>query len=153
MCGPTLILAGVGTAVQMIGSLREGNAQAAAAEANAQAADARARSERQIGTFEAARERRLQRRSMAQELVNASAQGTALTGQPIDLLSDSARQAQLDLDAIRFNAETRAVGFETQADFDRFEARQARTGGIVRAGTALLTGATRVAGRFGRAGR
>ncbi len=135
--------------MQVVGSLREGNAQAAAARANAEAADARALTERRIGAFEVARERRQQRRFMAQQAANAGSQGTALTGQPVDLLADSARQAQLDRDAIRFNAEIGAQGFETQADFDRFEARQARSAGFMRAGTALLTGASRIAGRFG----
>ncbi len=148
MCGDpvTIGLLAASTALSTIGALRDAGAQANAAKANARVAEQQAQLQRDVGQFNVARERRLQRRALAQQVANAGSQGTALTGQPIDLLADSAKQAELDLQALRFDSEIKAQASDTEARFRRFEARQARNAGFFKAGTALLTGATKIAG-------
>ena len=149
MCvDPGTIFAVASTATQAIGGLRGGSAGNAAAEANADALEREAQIERNAGQFNVARERRDLRRQLAQQRAAAGSQGTALTGQPVSILADSARQAESDLQAIRFDSEARATSFETQADFRRFEGRRRRDAGFLRAGTSLLTGASRIAGSF-----
>lgn len=138
-----------GMAVQTVGSMRDGAAQAEVGRANQRVADQAAQTEREIGAFNVARERRVLRRQLGEQRAAAGAQGTALIGQPVDILAASERQAELDLQAIRFDSELRARNLETQADFRRFEGRQARQTGFTRAGTALLTGGSRIAARLG----
>ena len=151
MCHPVAVVAmtAASTAMSAIGAIREGNAADAAAKAQAQAAEQQAQAQRNVGQFEVAQERREQRRVFGQQVAQLGSQGTALTGQPIDLLADSAKQNELALQAIRFQSEIAARNQENEADLARFRGRQARSAGIFKAGTALLSGATKIAGRFG----
>lgn len=148
MCGPVEVLTGLGTAVSAVGSMRQGSAANAAAEANARVAEQQAQTERDVGQIRVAQVRRDQRRRQSEQIVAGSAQGTALTGQFVDILSDDARQDALERAFVRHEAATRASGFETRAEFARFEGRARQERGFFRAGTALLAGGTRIAGRF-----
>ena len=132
--------------------MRDAGAAGAVGRANARIGEQAAQTEREIGTFNVARERAGYRREIAQQIANASTQGTALIGQPVDLIAGSVREAELDLAATRYEHELRARNLETQAQFDRFSAQQAESGGFMRAGTALLTGGSRIATRLGNTG-
>ena len=150
MCGDpvTIGLMAVSTAMSAVGAIREGNAADAAARAQAQAAEQQAQAQRNVGQFQVAQERREGRRALGQQIAQLGSQGTALTGQPIDLLADSAKQNELALQAIRFQSEVAARNQENEADLARFRGRQARSAGIFKAGTALLSGATKIAGKL-----
>ena len=150
MCGDpvTIGLMAVSTAMSAVGAIREGNAADAAAKAQAQAAEQQAQAQRNVGQFQVAQERREGRRALGQQIAQLGSQGTALTGQPIDLLADSAKQNELALQAIRFQSEIAARNQENEADLVRFRGRQARSAGIFKAGTALLSGATKIAGEL-----
>ena len=150
MCGDpvTIGLMAVSTAMSAVGAIREGNAAEATAEAQAQIAEQQAQAQRNVGQFQVAQERRAQRQALGQQMAQLGSQGTALTGQPIDLLADSAKQAELALQAIRFESEIAARNQESRAALTRFEGRQARSDGIFKAGTALLSGATSIAGEL-----
>ncbi len=150
MCHPVAVVAmtAASTAMSAIGAIREGNAADAAAKAQAQAAEQQAQAQRNVAQFEVAQERSEQRRAFGQQVAQLGSQGTALTGQPIDLLADSAKQDELALQAIRFRSEIGAQNFENDAALARFRGRQARSDGIFKAGTALLTGGTKIAGQL-----
>ena len=147
MCGDpvTIGLMAVSTAMSAVGAIREGNAENAAARARAQATEQQAQGVRNRAQFEIAQERRAQRKALGQQVAQLGSQGTALTGQPIDLLAENAKQAELALQAIRFESEITARNQENQAALTRFGGRQARRDGVFKAGTALLSGATRIA--------
>ncbi len=144
MCHPIAVTA-ISAATTAIGALREGNAAQASAEAQAQIAEQQAQAQRNVAQFEVAQERRERRRALGQQVAQFGSQGTALTGQPIDLLADSAKQNELALQAIRFRSEIGAQNLENDAALKRFQGRQARSDGIFKAGTALLTGGTEIA--------
>lgn len=148
MCVEVALMA-ASTAMNAIGAIREGNAADATAKAQAQAAEQQAQAQRNVGQFQVAQERREGRRALGQQIAQLGSQGTALMGQPIDLLADSAKQNELALQAIRFQSEIAARNQENEADLARFRGRQARSAGIFKAGTALLSGATKIAGKFG----
>ena len=148
MCGDpvTIGLMAVSTAMSAVGAIRQGGAADAAAKAEAQAAEQQAQGARNRAQFEIAQERRAQRQAFGQQVAQLGSQGTALTGQPIDLLADNAKQAELALQAIRFESEIAARNQENQAALARFRGRRARREGFFSAGTELLSGATRIAG-------
>ena len=146
MCGDpvTIGLMAVSTAMSAVGAIREGNAADASAKAQAQATEQQAQAVRNRAQFEIAQERRTQRQALGQQVAQLGSQGTALTGQPIDLLADNAKQAELALQAIRFESEIAARNQENQAALTRFDGRQARREGFFSAGTELLRGATSI---------
>ena len=144
MCHPIAVTA-ISAATTAIGALREGNAAQATAEAQARIAEQQAQAQRNQAQFEVAQERRERRRAFGQQVAQLGSQGTALTGQPIDLLADSAKQDELALQAIRFRSEIGARDLENQAELRRFRGRQARSAGVFKAGTSLLTGGTEIA--------
>ena len=150
MCGDpvTIGLMAASTAMNAIGAIREGSAADAGARARAQATEQQAQGVRNRAQFEIAQERRAQRQALGQQVAQLGSQGTALIGQPIDLLADNAKQAELALQAIRFESEIAARNQENQAALTRFDGRQARSAGIFKAGTALLSGATKIAGEL-----
>lgn len=150
MCGDpvTIGLMAVSTAMSAVGAIREGNATDAAARAQAQATEQQAQGVRNRAQFDIAQERRAQRQALGQQVAQFGSQGTALIGQPIDLLADNAKQAELALQAIRFEGEIAARNQENQAALTRFRGRQARSDGVFKAGTALLSGATKIAGNL-----
>ena len=147
MCHPVAVLA-VSAATTAIGAIREGNAAEATAEAQAQIAEQQAQGQRNVAQFQVAQERRERRRALGQQVAQLGSQGTALTGQPIDLLADTAKQDELALQAIRFQSEIGARDLENDAALTRFRGRQARSDGIFKAGTALLTGGTEIADKL-----
>lgn len=152
MCGDpvTIGLMAVSTAMSAVGAIRQGGAADAAAKAEAQAAEQQAQGARNRAQFEIAQERRAQRQAFGQQVAQLGSQGTALTGQPIDLLADNAKQAELALQAIRFESEIAALNQENQAALTRFGGRGARREGFFSAGTELLRGATSIAGELGK---
>ncbi len=150
MCVEVALLA-ANTALSTIGAIREANVADATARAQARITDQQAQAQRNRAQFEIAQQRRQQRDALGRQVAQAGSQGTALTGQPIDLLADSAKQAELALQAIRFESEITARNLENQVELTRFTGRRQREAGLFRAGTSLLSGASKIAGRFGEA--
>lgn len=149
MCHPIAVTA-ISAATTAIGAIREGNAAEATAETQAEIAEQQAQGQRNVAQFQVAQERRERRRAFGQQVAQLGSQGTALTGQPIDLLADSAKQDELALQSIRFQSEIAARNRDNEAALTRFRGRQARSDGIFKAGTALLTGGTEIAEMLNR---
>ena len=147
MCVEVILLA-ANTALSTIGAIREANVADATAKAQARLTDQQAQAQRNRAQFEVAQQRRQQRQALGQQVAQAGSQGTALIGQPIDLLADSAKEAELALQALRFESEVAARNLEKQADLTRFSGRRQREAGLFKAGTALLSGASTIAGKL-----
>jgi hypothetical protein len=63
------------------------------------------------------------------------------TGSPLDALSASAAQAQLDVENVRYNAVLKSMGLSNSADLDRMRASNAMSNGLyTAAGRAILGG-------------
>jgi len=114
------------TAMQAVGSISAGVSQQRAAQANAAAI-----------TSQAAYEERLQREQAARVMGAAraatAASGLVLTGSALDVIADSAAAAEMDALAIRASGRQRAA-------VALYEGRAALMGGIVGAGSAILSG-------------
>ena len=115
-----------GTALSAIGSIQSGNAQARAAEYNAQAAQNQAAAQE-------AQQRRQAARVMASGRANAAASGIEMDGSPLEVMADSAANAELDALTIRY-------GGQVRADQERMRGSMARQAGYMGAASSLLMG-------------
>lgn len=130
MSGMEMMLMAAGTAMQTIGAIRQGNAEASAAQYNAQAA-----------TQEAAAKEAAQRRQadqvQGQLRASLSKSGVRMEGTPLAVLAESAAEAEIDAQNTRWNRD-REVAIQGA------RASNARTAGYLNAGTSLLTGLSKI---------
>lgn len=128
MCVPLAIVGGI---VSGIGSAM--SAMMAAQSANAQAAlqERQARTERQAGAYEAQMADRKADRIAGAARAGGVASGVDITtGSEYDVSMDSALEAQRDIDAIRWNAASRADTLKYEAQISRMNAKNNKVGAV-----------------------
>lgn len=139
----------VGTVVQTVGAIKKSRAVANQANRNADIAD----ENKQIIFAEGAEIQRQQRVIARKQLGNIrtsfAASGVDITGSALDVLEESAAQAELDALLIGFQTERKARGFEIDAETERRLARNAKSQGNLQAAGILLGGGAKIAG-FGK---
>lgn len=137
----TTALSVAGTAFSVLGAIQEGQAASAQADYQAQVANRNAEISAQQ-TKEALetqdRERRL-RRGAAIAAGGASGVGIDSFG---DILSSSAMQEEMDLLNIKQQGLLQQQNFESEARFAKAQGKQAKTASYMKAGTALIGGAS-----------
>lgn len=156
----------VGSAVvSAFGAIASGDQASQNADAQAAAANYNATVQRQqadqalaVANADEERQRRAGRAVLGQQRAAIAESGGGFGGSAFDIMSDSATAAELDALNIRYQGQLQSRGFRAQAGLSDYEAamarsnaRQARIGGYIGAGAALLSGAARYAG--GSAGR
>lgn len=146
-----MILMAVSAAVTAVGQIRQAQATSAAANYTAQVADRNALVARQQSEADAHRQRAVSARRLGSIRAAYGASGVTMEGTPLDLLEDSAAQAELDAITTRYKGEVAAIGYEGEAQLARFRAKQARREGNLSAATTLLGAASRMYGGAGGA--
>lgn len=117
-----------------IGSIYQGEANAAAANYNAQVAQQNAAIARQQGVAAVEAQQRDAARSQGRAIALYGASGVSGdSGSPLDVLADSARMAELDKLTLQYNAELRATGYDQQASLNFFKEKTSRTSGYINA--------------------
>ncbi|MCD6376504.1 MAG: hypothetical protein J7L94_13310 [Caldisericaceae bacterium] len=134
--GATYALIAASTAVSAYSSYATGQAQNNAAEANAKAAERKAEYDEQIH-----RERVKQLLSKQRAMIGKS--GLEMSGSPLLLMEDTAKQGELDALAIRYGGKINASRYRAQA-------QAARTQQVLGVGSSLLTGATQATSFYNR---
>jgi hypothetical protein len=134
-------LGAASAALGAIGTFQQGQAQAQASQYNARVAEQNATAARQKAAFDEQLRREQLERVQAAARAAIGKSGSDFSGSALDLMAQNAAQAELDALAIRYGGEVRAAGQENQAQLDRAQASQARTGGYFGAGAKLLQGA------------
>ena len=139
-------------AVSAVGAIQQGKAAEAAGKFNAEVARQQAEQERLIAERDARRFRQEQSRLLARSRALRAGQG--VTGEGTPLLVDEATAGEIELGAltIRHGGLVRATRLEQQAQLDKFRGRSARQAGFIRAGSTLLTGASRSLSLAGSSG-
>jgi len=102
------------------------NAEAQAAEFNALNAEREAGRAVEAAAFEERRFREDVRRFQGRQRAAAAAAGITLSGSPLELVAESARDAELDALAIRFSGDVESARLMSQAALDRLAGRGAR---------------------------
>lgn len=149
MADPVSIMMAVGTAVNVMGSLSQGQAQSNAYEYNAAVAQQNAGVARDQAAFQASQQERENKlRAGAIAAAQGKSGGTS-SGSVLDVLGDVAAQGELERQSILYQGEINARGQMNTAALDRMSASNARTGSYWKAGGELLAGGVRTA-HYGR---
>lgn len=127
-------LAAAGAVTSAVGAIQSGNAQQKMGEYNAAAALATAQSQEQL-------QRRQSQRILSQGRANAAANGLEMDGSPLEVMAQSAADAEMDALSIRY-------GGVVRAEQSRIQGNLAQKSGYMSAATNLLMGLSQV-GRSG----
>ena len=148
------------SAVQAVGAIKQGQAQAASYKSAAQAADYNATMARlnagvageQANAAEE-QQRRQFRSLQAKGVVAAAESGAGLDGSNYDVLAQNAVANELDALTIRYEGQMKARGLLAQSELDKLDAqakrraaKDAMTGAYLNAGASLLSGASKAYG-------
>jgi hypothetical protein len=129
-----------GTALQVFGAIKEGEAASAAGKYNAATARQNAQAARQEAAIEESQNRMLAFKTIGAARANFAASGLAQTGSIEDVLADSMSNAELDALLIRYRGEVSARGYNAQANMSEMGASAAKQGAYFGAATTLLRG-------------
>jgi hypothetical protein len=130
-----------GAALGGFGSIFSGIQQAQANTFNAKVARQQADQAEAEAAADAEQTRQDNQRKLGAAEAAFGASGVDLQGSPLDVLSDLATQGELSRRLILYKGKNQANQFLTQAAIDRSQAGAALAGGILGAGTTVLTSA------------
>lgn len=138
-----LVLSAVGTAVTVVSAIQQGKAAKRAADYNAQVAQQNAmlaREQAQANARIADRRNRL--RLGAIRAAQGASGGAAGEGSVLDVLGDVATQGELEKQQILYSGEVQARGYSNEATLSRMKGKSASAAAKLKAGSALLSGAS-----------
>ena len=139
----------IGAVVGAVGSIAAGAAQAQAANAQAAAYQRQAALERQQAAFNADQQESKAIRLISHQRAGFLSAGVSIMGTPMDVIEDTTRETDLDVQAIKYNGEIKAQNFEMQAAAFRAKADAAQTAGLFGAVSPLIKGFGGVSGGAG----
>lgn len=127
--------------VAAVGAMSQAASARSAAKYNASIAERNAVVARQQAAVNEDAQRRAAYRALGRMRAGYGAAGVTVEGSPLDVLEDSAAEAELDALNIRYKGELTAMGYQDEATLQRMRGKAAMTAGIFKAGSALLGGA------------
>jgi hypothetical protein len=130
MADPVSIIGVIGTVVSVVGTVVSAVSQRSASQYNAQIADQNAMIARNNAEFNAEQQQRAARLKIGAATANYGASGISMEGSPPDVLESSARNAEIDRQAIIYQGQVRAAGYTDQATLDTMQADNAMSSGI-----------------------
>ena len=123
----------------MFSSMRNADASASYSKS---VADANAAQARNAAAIEEDTSRFRTGRLMATQRANYAASGLSFEGSPLEVMGDTAAQAELDALRIRYGGEVQARAEEAKKPLYDYQAKQAKSQAIMGFGQTLLTGAS-----------
>lgn len=136
-----------GSAIQAVGAIRQGNANANMSEYNAQVADQNAALV-QSQAAEAVRRQRIQSATQIGAMHAAyGASGVTADGSALDVLQSSAAKAELDALTIQNQGDIKATAYRNESSLDKYRAGNERIAGYFGGASALLSGGAQVASK------
>lgn len=147
--GPLKLIGGL---VQAYGQVQAGEAAQRAYEFNANQAEQNAAQAQLIAAQDERQTRILGRKALGSMRAAYGASGVTLEGSPMDVLAESAAQAELDALNIKFSGETKATNLRNQAKILRYQGGQAKSAGYLSASATLLNAGGDLAGSIMGAG-
>lgn len=130
----------IGAAISAVGTLASASAQSQSYKAQAAFQKRQAIMEQQRGAYEGARLRDRNDRQLASMRGQYLSSGIALSGSALDVLQDSATEASLDEQAVRYDSQVRADNLNWSAKMSRMNASNAMTGGVLGALSTAIGG-------------
>ena len=127
--------------VQSIGAIQQGNATAAAASYNKRISLYNASVTEQQGKIAEDQLRKDATRRIGAMRANIGASGLSSEGSAMDLLQESAFNAEMDALNTRYNYQTKAKGFRMEGELQGMQGKAAKKAGYLSASGILLAGA------------
>lgn len=145
---PTILMV-AGTAMNVVGNLAEGNAQAGSYMYQSQVADYNERRAVQEGTIAATNKGMETRARVGAIKAGQAASGVDVnTGSAAEIRAAAASLGQLDASTIMSNALSRAFGYKTESKLLKQQAGQAQSMGVFKAVSSLIGGASETFSSF-----
>jgi len=130
-----------GTAISAISSFQQGAYQRQVAKYNAKVSENRKVALQQKADLDVEAHRKAVQRLKGKQRVAYLSSGVDLSGTPLEVMSETERNALLDEKIIRYNARQEIAGTESEIALTLAEGDQAFKSGLIQSGTSLLSGA------------
>ncbi len=143
------VLAIASTAMQVAGAISQGQSQAAFARYNAALADQEAQRARDEARYQEKRVREQAGKTLSALGAGYGAAGVAMEGTALDVLGESAENAELDALQVRYAGSAAEARAKAQATQDRMAAKIYQQQGYLRAASSLLGGASSIYDKYG----
>lgn len=141
-----------GGGLKAYSALRQGNAEYQAQEMNAQVNEQNAALAESQALEDERKQRLMTKKLIGSMRANYGASGVTLEGSPMEVIEESAMQAELDALNIKHAGKARATQYRNQAALARYYGKEARTLGYLGAAGSLLGGAGDAFGTMGKRG-
>ena len=150
----TLLAIGVGTAlagtaVSAVSQIQQGKEQQKWSEYNAAIAERDAKAATAAAGYEASQKRKETERLLGRQRALYGKFGVTMEGSPLELMSETAAEGELDALMIERTGAVRAQRYGEEATLSRMKGSSARKASYWGAGTTLLTGAGSAASSYG----
>lgn len=132
--------AAIVAAVGVVSSLSQAQQQKSAAKYNEKLAENQAIGARQEAAAAADRQQRQSAKTIGSMQATYAASGVGLEGSPLEVLEESARNAELDRLTILWNGEGRAQGYQNTAELERSRGKNAMASGYLSAAGSVMKG-------------
>lgn len=142
-------LGALGGVVGAAGALSSGAQQSALSEYNAKVSEANALATKQASLEEEDKHRQNAHRLLSDQAGTFAASGVDLEGSPLEIMSQTAAQAERDAITIRNSGSVAEAQQRSQAAMDRLSAKSATSSSYWKAGSSLLTGVSSMSRIYG----
>ena len=132
--------AAIVAAVGVVSSLSQAQQQKSAAKYNEKLAENQAVGARQEAAAAADRQQRQSAKTIGTMQASYAASGVSTEGSPLEVLEESARNAELDRLTILWNGESRAQGYQNTAELERSRGKNAMASGYLSAAGSAMKG-------------
>lgn len=140
MCLPDFGLSMIAAGVSAVGQIASASAQSASLRAQSRFQERQSILAKQQGGYEAARFNDQTSRQIDQMRGQFLSSGIALDGSALDVIADSASEASLDEQAIKFGAQIRSDNLAFESQMSKINAKNAMAGGILGAAGDIVGG-------------
>ena len=138
----------VGTGMEMAGNYKSAQEQAKAEKFNAYISEQRAKNIRQAKDEEIRKIRRNKDSMFATQKAKYAKAGVLFEGSPLEVMTDTATQFEIDVANTEYNYETEARAQEDEADYRRKRAKNIKSAGIMNAFATGAYGGSNLATNF-----
>lgn len=139
----------ISAGMSAVSAISGASQQKAAAKYNAKVAENQAIAARQQASANAKMQRRSSEKKIGSMQAAYAASGVSIEGSALDVLEESARNAEMDRQNIIYGGELRAIGSEGTAQLERYQGKNAMTSGYLSAAGSLFKAGASAYGGFG----
>lgn len=144
------VLAIAGTLFQVVGAIQQGQAMSTYAKYNAALADQEAQRARDEAAYQERRTREAGRKTLSALGAGYANAGVSMEGSALDVLGESAENAELDALMVRYAGSAAEARARAQAAQDRMAAQIYKQQGYQKAASSLLGGASSIYDKYGK---